>query len=146
MPVWGICVPGFHRCWDEVSSCTGSGWTIPRTGGWRCLGVGGMPGVFLILNSPALFRKPLCFDLASCDHWQNESKAGVQLARTVSGKMTILQSYRCLQRRKCHNFTKLSCKLQSHFSAKKGSISKTAKNRSLAFYTWVAQPPLSFSW
>lgn len=58
----------------------------------------------------------------------------------MAGKETILQSSGCLQWRKCQDFTKLSCKLQSHFSDKKnGNVSKTAQSRPLALYTWATQ-------
>ena len=60
-------------------------------------------------------------------------------SKKVAVKDTILQSSMCLQRRKHYHFTKLSCKLQSHFSDRNGNISKTAQSRSLVLYTWAAQ-------
>lgn len=91
------------------------------------------------LNSPALFRKHLCLDPASCDPSQKESKPGVQVAKKWLERRLFSNPPGVYNR---ENLTILpnslvSCRAIS--LTKKGNIPKTAQSRSLALYTWAAQ-------
>lgn len=127
---WPILLPLLHllHC---LSFCAGVAEWQSRSfqelvAGGACWGwdVWCLPGVHW---SPALFRKSLCLDPASCDHSEKENKAEVQVQKEKEKSLEkkLFFSSPALSMTILPN----SWKLQSHFSdIKKGNISKPGQH------------------